>query len=106
MLNRKNRLQASEVQNIKKTAQPSRFSNFLVYFNISDNFLDKHACVVSKKIGGNAISRNKIRRQVYNAIRQEKFKPGKYVWVCRNQNKNRVSEIPQIARELSRKHVQ
>lgn len=107
MLSRTKRLDAKTVSKLRKKAQLSRFSNFRLYYNhIPTSSIDRHSCVVSKKIAKNAVSRNTIRRQIYEAIRQQIFPPGEYVWIVTTHNKDRTIEIAHIARELSQKNVQ
>jgi ribonuclease P protein component len=72
MLPKKNRITSAE---FKKLGRPTRTENFprytLRFYKIDGAEKPKCAVVVSKKIAGSAVERNKIRRKIYTELRKQ-----------------------------------
>lgn len=70
MLARASRLRASEVEEVLKKGRGTR-GTFLSVKKIPAATPLRSAVVVSKKIAGNAVGRNKLRRMLYEALKKQ-----------------------------------
>lgn len=69
MLPKQRRLSGREVKSIIKKGEVYNSKNIFVRFVRSSGAFSKFSVVVSKKISNKATDRNKIRRQIYDILR-------------------------------------
>ncbi len=69
MLEKKYRIERNKVQYILKKGEDSISKLFIIRYIGNNENHNRYCIVVSKKIDPKAVGRNKLRRQVYEAIR-------------------------------------
>lgn len=69
MLNKREKLSASEVRAILKKGRAVRTAHVLAKYKTAGS--RKAAVVISKKIARSAVERNRLRRALYRALRQK-----------------------------------
>ena len=73
MIKKESRLSKGEIEYLKRKGEKTESELFIARHGENQEKKSKYCVIISKKLAAKAVDRNKLRRQIYEAIRQNEI---------------------------------